>query len=77
MKYNFICKNGHQVEKDLPMGSITLEKMYCEECGTALYQEFSTSFKIPASMTAADSQQVAWVNDRLKNRPSGKRKVLY
>lgn len=77
MKYRFICENDHVTILDLPMGSIKKTTMYCEECGTALHQEFSVSFKIPDSMTAADSQQVAWVNDRLKNRPTGKRRILY
>lgn len=77
MKYKFICENGHQVTKEIPMGSITMENMYCEECGTLLKQNISVGFKIPASMTAADSQQISWVNNQLKNRPSGKRRVLY
>ena len=77
MKYNFICENGHKIVKDLPMGSITKETLYCEECGAPLKQTFSVSFKIPASMTAADCQQMSWVNEQLKTRPSGKRRVLY
>ena len=78
MKYKFICENGHVTVEDLPIGSIKVtDKKICPECGVEMKQSLHAGFKVPASMSAADSQQIAWVNDIMKNRPSGKRKVLY
>lgn len=78
MKYRFTCENGHVTVEDLPIGSIKVaDKKMCPICNSEMKQSLHAGFKVPASMSAADSQQIAWVNDRLKNRPSGKRRVLY
>lgn len=77
MKYKFTCANGHTTVVECSMSEIRGKEVICEECGTPMYREWSTSFHIPESMSAADTQQAAWLNDRFKNRPSGKRKVLF
>lgn len=77
MKYRFICENGHEEVVECPMSEIKNKKMVCSECRTPMYKEWNTSFHIPESMSAADTQQTAWLNDRLKNRPTGKRRVFY
>ena len=77
MRYNFICKNGHIKEITCKMGEIKNKKIICDDCGEPMHQQWTTSFKVPEGMKAGDIQQMAWVNDRLKNRPSGKRKVIY
>ena len=77
MKYTFVCKNGHTKEINCKMGEVKNQKIFCEDCGLEMHQQWTTAFTVPDSMSARDSQQAAWVNDRLKNRPTGKRKVLY
>lgn len=77
MKYKFTCENGHTRSVECSMMEIRNIKLICEECGAPMYREWGTSFHIPENMSAADTQQAAWLKDRFKNRPSGKRRIFY
>ena len=77
MKYTFI---GDKCKKELversARGEGSSAKVFCD-CGTQMHQKWSSALQIPDYMKAGEEQEIEWVKDRLQNRPSGKRKVLY
>ena len=77
MKYNFICDCGNETTVDIPMREISQTEITCDRCGKKMHQKWCTSFSIPEGMTAEGSQETAWIKERMKNRPSGKRKIYY
>ena len=77
MKYTFICdKCKKEIVKRIPMEEVSSTKVFCD-CGTQMHQKWSSALQIPDYMKAGEEQEIEWVKDRLQNRPSGKRKVLY
>jgi len=77
MKYKFECKNCGKVKIiDIPMEQISNKKVICD-CGNNMKRVWTTSLIIPEYMKAEQTQEMAYVNDRLNIRPSGKTKVYY
>lgn len=77
MLYSFICdKCGKEVTKKIPMSEISSTEIVCS-CGARMHQKWSSALHVPEHMKAGEEQEIEWVKDRLQNRPSGKRKVLY
>lgn len=77
MIYEFKCKNcGNVKSVKIPMSEISNAEIICD-CGQKMVRNWKASLNVPDHMRAAESQEMAWVQDRLKNRPSGKRRVLY
>ena len=77
MKYEFKCKNCGKVKTiDIPMSEISNFNAICD-CGNKMIRNWKASLTVPDYMKATESQEISWVKDRLKNRPSGKRQVLY
>lgn len=77
MIYTFICdKCKAEVTKKIPMSEISSTEIICD-CGAKMHQKWSSALHIPEYMKAGEEQEMEWVKDRLQNRPSGKRKVLY
>ena len=77
MLYDFVCDRcGNEITKNIPMSEISTTEVTCD-CGAKIHQKRSTTLHIQEYMRAGEEQELEWVKDRLKNRPSGKRKVLY
>ena len=77
MTYEFKCKNCGNVKTiNVPMTEIATTEVICD-CGQKMIRNWKASLVVPDYMKAAESQEMSWVQDRLKNRPSGKRRVLY
>lgn len=77
MKYEFKCKNcGKTKVIDVPMSEISGIKIICD-CGTPMRRVWKASLIVPDYMKAEQTQEMAYVNDRLNIRPSGKTKIYY
>ena len=77
MRYTFICDNcKKEIIKNIPMSEISTTQVLCD-CGKQMHQKWSSALYVPDYMKAGEEQEREWVKDRLQNRPSGKRKVLY
>ena len=77
MLYDFICdKCGNESTKNIPMSEISTTEVTCN-CGARMRQKWSSALYVPEYMRAGEEQEMEWVKDRLKNSPSGKRKILY
>lgn len=78
MKYEFNCKECGSVKTiEVPMDQISGLEVICDDCGAKMKRSWKASLIVPEYMRAEETQEMAWVNDRMKNRPSGKRKVYY
>lgn len=77
MKYTFKCNCGNIEEIDRPMKDISSLKLICSKCNSPMKRVWSTSFSIPESMKNENSQDVAYVNNLMKNMPTGRRKAIY
>lgn len=77
MLYDFVCDRcGNEDTKNIPMSEISSTEVFCS-CGAKMHQKWSSALRIPEYMRAGEEQELEWVKDRLKNSPSGKRKILY
>ena len=77
MLYDCICDRcGNESTKNIPISEISTTEVTCS-CGARMRQKWSSALHVPEYMRAGEEQEMEWVKDRLKNSPSGKRKVLY
>ena len=44
MKYTFVCKNGHTKEINCKMGEVKNQKIFCEDCGLEMHQQWTTAY---------------------------------
>lgn len=77
MKYQFKCKCGNIKEVECSMQDISTLKVKCNKCGEDMKRVWSTSFVVPEHMKNENTQEMSYVKNILKTRPSGKNKVWY
>ena len=77
MKYQFKCECGNVKEVECPMQDISTLKVKCDKCGVDMKRMWNTSFVIPEYMKNENTQEMSYVTNILKTRPSGKNKVWY
>lgn len=59
------------------MQDISTLKVKCNKCGEDMRRVWSTSFVVPEHMKNENTQEMSYVKNILKTRPSGKNKVWY
>lgn len=77
MKYNFKCDCGNTKIIDCSMDEISGMKVTCDSCGSQMKRVWRASLIIPEHMKGENIEQMSYVNNLMKTRPSGKKKVLY
>lgn len=77
MKYKFNCSCGNSTIVECSMNDISKLTPICDRCGGSMKRVWKASFIIPEHMKGDNVEQMSYVNNIMKNRPSGKRKVLY
>lgn len=77
MKYEFKCSNCNARKiVDIDISKISEAKVICD-CGSEMKRVWKASLIVPEYMKADQSQEMSYINDRMKIRPSGKTKVYY
>lgn len=77
MKYNFKCICGNKATIKCSMNDISKKHVICDKCGKLMNREWSSNLRVPDYMKAEESQEMEWISDRMKNKPSGRRKVIF
>lgn len=77
MIYTFKCKCGNKKEIKCSMQEISSIPLKCEVCGGSMKREWCSSFIIPEHMKTENLQEMSYVKNILKKRPSGKDKIYY
>jgi len=77
MRYNFKCNCGESQTIECKIGEISSKKVICPNCGKEMKRVWSNSFIIPEHMKTENTSQMSYLNNIMKKRPSGKRKILY
>ena len=87
MRYSYKCEKGHITEIECKMDDMP-QIVKCDECGLIAKRDVvsdvkSTKIQIPEHMKAGsigdgdNGANLDYLKDRMKNRPSGKRKIYY
>lgn len=77
MKYIFKCSCGNKEEIECSMREIPSLKVPCGKCGKDMKRVWGSSFIIPEHMKSENSQEMSYVKNILKKRPSGKDKIFF
>lgn len=78
MLYSYICREcGEHTTVDIPAADLAGHEEPCPRCGRRMGRSFRTAIRIGAGDGADDIQTTSFAKERLRVRPSGKRKVLY
>ena len=52
-------------------------EIYCDNCNTKMRRDWSSSISVSEYDKASNIDDMGWVKDRLKNRPSGRNQVFF
>jgi len=84
MQYDYKCDAGHFTEIKKCITDDIPAIIYCAECGKTAYRDWAGStIQIPDHMksggvaNADNGANLSYIRDRMKNFPSGKRKIYY
>nr|DAE47613.1 MAG TPA: Rubredoxin loop, ELECTRON TRANSPORT [Bacteriophage sp.] len=77
MKYKYKCDCGNEKIIECSIKEIENREEICEKCGCKMKRDWKASLIIPEHMKTSNSQEMSYVKNILKTRPSGKNKVYY
>lgn len=76
--YRYKClKCNITKDIELAMSDVGKEPILCDKCKQPMKRDYQANFIIPDYMKGDNIQQMGWLKDIMKNKPSGKRKVIY
>lgn len=64
-------------EVDCSMNEISDKEVTCNNCGKKMKRIWVSSFIIPEHMKNENTQEMSYVKDVLKKKPSGRGKIYY
>jgi hypothetical protein len=84
MTYTFTCEKGHITEIEKSMKDDIPDSVSCMVCNELAFRNWSdTAIHVPEHMRANSylnrdyAGNTSYLKDRMKNMPSGKRKICY